>query len=141
MSSNSSFQLARATADDIPEIVEIEYRVFTEPIVVECFMAPNTPAGHTSLVRQRQQAMKDDPCDYWIKVTDTSTGRIAAAANWKIYAGGVPEPKASVDLGWLEGEALDRAQRIWATLLDEDKKTMTGPCLCRFQPVSYLITG
>lgn len=142
--SKTPFQLSRATVNDIPEIVKLEYRNFTDPFVRECFMAADTPEGHESLIRQRRQALNEDPCDYWIKVIDTSTGRIIAASNWKIYAGCVPELPIPVDISWLTGESLERVKGIWAALLKEDRKTMTRPCLCRFSgglfEVRYILT-
>lgn len=125
----SRFQLARATADDMPEIVEIQFRANPSTFVREVFMAADTPEGHASLAQQYQNGYKENPSTCWIKVIDTATNQIAAASYWGVYVGGLPEPKIGVDISWLQGDQLDRARRVWAEILAKDQEIMTGPCL------------
>lgn len=124
-----SCELARATPDDMAEIVELDYRTNSNPVIREVFMAPDTVEGHASLVRERQQAMADNPTDYWLKVLDNATGRIIASSCWNVYAGSVPEPKIGVDTSWLRSDSLERANSIWAGIMESHKKNMTEPCI------------
>lgn len=127
--SSTSFHLARLTADDVPEIVDIQYLTSTSPIIRKVFMAPDTAGGRASLVERYRRTMRNQPHDVWIKIVDKSNGRIVAASNWKIYASCVPEPFNENDLKWLAGAELEKANAIWAGIGDWQRRNMTQPCL------------
>ncbi|KAK3052364.1 hypothetical protein LTR09_006574 [Extremus antarcticus] len=81
----ASFALVRATAHDIPEIVDLMYDAFEDfvrRVVMGCYSQDDMP----KLVAQYIGEMQNDPSDIWIKVSDVNTGKIVAASNWKLCA-------------------------------------------------------
>lgn len=78
------FALARATTEDIAEMVDVMYTCFDEfvrLIVMGCSSRDDLPR----LVSHYTEESQSDPSDIWIKVTDVSNDRIVAASNWKMY--------------------------------------------------------
>lgn len=119
----------------MPEIIDVEFRTFTNPVLQEIFMGPDTPAGRKALAEKYAGYMKTDFSDFWTKVVDAGTGRIIAASNWKIYQSAVPDhDKTDVETPWLEGqtEKLERARKALAAMVQTRKKFMTEPYLREF---------
>lgn len=80
------FSMSRATTSDMPELAALMFRTFrpwTTSRFMGCFSEDDLPR----FVEKYQQTMAEDITDIWIKVVDNDTGKIAAAANWKLYLG------------------------------------------------------
>lgn len=114
----SSFTLLRATAHDIPEIVDLMYDSFEDfvrRIVMGCYSREALP----QLVAQYIEEMQTDPSDIWIKVSDVNTGKIVAASNWKLYAtGSIPRGVDKVK-PWIQEEEAIELSRIVLEPLNE----------------------
>ncbi|GAM91104.1 hypothetical protein ANO11243_091510 [Dothideomycetidae sp. 11243] len=100
----AKFRLARASAADLPEIVDLLFRVFTDETNHDLCMGLDTPEGHSNLSKVLAQIMRTNPGDYWIKILDESTGRIIAATNYRIHLAVVPEQSSEYNhnLTWLQ---------------------------------------
>lgn len=114
----ASFALVRATAHDIPEIVDLMYDAFEDfvrRVVMGCYSQDDMP----KLVAQYIGEMQNDPSDIWIKVSDVNTGKIVAASNWKLCATastprGVDEVKP-----WIQDEEAIELSRTVLERLNE----------------------
>lgn len=126
---SAPFTLSRATPTDFPSIITTQYLAFTDSIVRNTFMGPDTASNKASLASRYAKTAADDFGDYWIKVCETSTGNVVAACNWKIYPSALPEHKPELDLPWLEGddEALEMAREIKVKSARTRGEYMTEP--------------
>lgn len=133
MTSPAAFTLYRALPSDAAELVDVQFRTFTDEVLREIFMGPDTPEGHENLQKHFVKTMKEDASDVWIKAVDPVTGKIAAASNWKVYQNAVPEHKREADHSWLKDqpEKLQRAQAAWDTIFKSRNKWMTEPYIRR----------
>lgn len=135
MTITGPFLLSRAsTREDFTRIVACEYAAFTDPVLREIFMGPDTPAGHANLAAFYHKLSCTHPGDMWIKVEEKETGRIVAASNWRVYVGGVPETEEELGWEWLQGEEnrekLERAKKYIQKIMDTRKRLFVGP-YCR----------
>jgi hypothetical protein len=80
------FVLTRASPCDMLEIVRLMYDSFGQ-LTREAFMGTPNLSDLPKLESRYIEAMRADPTDIWIKVTDLASGRIVAASNWKLYLG------------------------------------------------------
>jgi hypothetical protein len=124
MPSNAAFSLARATPDDMTEIVNLQYACFPE-FVRLVFMGCHTEADVPRIRDKYIQMMQDDPSDIWIKVTDNKTGRIIAASDWKVYI--TKATYGSEQPDWLEGEEREKSMRIIEQCNAYRARAMPGP--------------
>ena len=77
------FALSRATVSDMVEMVDLEYACFP-PFIREAAMGITVPERDIPRIRQLYiDTMTSEPADIWIKVVDTSTGRMVAGSNWR----------------------------------------------------------
>ncbi|KAK3114856.1 hypothetical protein LTR53_006393 [Teratosphaeriaceae sp. CCFEE 6253] len=130
MSPSPPFTLSRCTTDDLAELLDLQYACFPASVRL-MFMGCNTPAQPGELQHIREsyaELMRKDPHDIWIAVRDTSTGRIIAGANWKVYMNGeADDRKAEEPPSWLEGEELAASQRIIDRFESLRRKAMPDP--------------
>lgn len=131
MSSTPTFALSKAEPSDMQETAILQFKVFTEPIIRDVFMGPDTPAGHSALANMFVRTMHEDASDYWIKVVDPSTGKIVAASNWKIHQSLVKGVVDDEDPAWLAEFDEERIERTRKVLLRvrEKKRMMPVPRL------------
>lgn len=120
------FVLARATAEDVPEICAMLYDAFWDvvrQVIFGCFSKDDLPR----LIEHYKEEMESDPSDVWIKVTEVHTGAIVAASNWKLYSNssmkhGLDEPKPWVK----DEEALKLAHEMLDPMNELRLKTFAG---------------
>ncbi|GAB7355429.1 hypothetical protein MBLNU459_g5940t1 [Dothideomycetes sp. NU459] len=131
MSATHPFALSVATLSDFPEISALHYHVVTSEVVRDCFMGPDTAKGREALANRYIKVLREDPDDVWIKVVDRSTGKIAAASNWKILQSLTPAVPLELEPSWFAELEPDRAQRARAILEEvrEHEKTWPVPRL------------
>ncbi|KAF2213586.1 hypothetical protein CERZMDRAFT_117267 [Cercospora zeae-maydis SCOH1-5] len=110
----TQFVLSRATADDMAEIVRVQYEAFTAKHVRELFMGCTSPEDLPRLAKKYAENMTTDPSDIWVKVTDLPTGSIVAASNWRLYLGSSSVQPRAVDkaMPWVDGELAAQAENI-----------------------------
>lgn len=136
MSPTPTFALSKAEPSDMQETANLQFKVFTEPIIRDVFMGPDTPAGHSALANTFVKTMHEDASDYWIKVVNQSTGKIVAASNWKIHQSLVKGVVEDGDPEWLKGLDEERLERTRKVLLRvrEKRRMMPVPRLreCEF---------
>ena len=136
MTSLEAFALRKALPSDISDIVDTQFRAFTDDFVRDVFMGPDTRGGHERLQDRYSTTMREDFSDIWIKVTDEASGTIVAASNWKIHLNSVPKHESDFDSFWLEDdpEKLKRAEAVLDGLVETRKRLMTEPfvrgCFC-----------
>ena len=73
-----------------------------------------------------------DPHDHWLKVVDTSTGKIVAGALWKIYTENpyrTPVPKLDA-VWWPEGSEMRELTNEMYAQLSRDRPRMMGRPHC-----------
>ncbi|PPJ60926.1 hypothetical protein CBER1_06197 [Cercospora berteroae] len=110
----AQFVLAKATPNDMAELVQVQYEAFKPKYVRELFMGCKDTEDLPRLAKKYAEDMAQDPTDLWIKVTDLTTGNIVAASNWRLYLAtssvqprGIDEP-----LPWVDGELAAEAKEI-----------------------------
>jgi hypothetical protein len=87
------FVLSRVTEEDLDEMLEVQFRAFSKVDVHLALFGPNTKE-HRDLTKARfLKDMKEDAADCWMKLVDTSNGKIVSAAQWKIYPTWAPLPE------------------------------------------------
>ncbi|GAM91101.1 hypothetical protein ANO11243_091480 [Dothideomycetidae sp. 11243] len=127
----ADFKLARASPEDMLEIVRLQFRAFPGPIHQDIFLGPNTPEGHEHLARSYVRTMQTNSGDYWMKVTEKATGKIVAATEWRIHPTVLPDHAAEEDmsLSWLQDkpERLAFARDILGQSLAARRKHFTEP--------------
>ncbi|KAF2220741.1 hypothetical protein BDZ85DRAFT_267075 [Elsinoe ampelina] len=131
MASPPPFTLSRVDERDFAEIIEVQYRSFPDPWVRDVFVGPDTPENKERLRKEHIQRSKDEPQDYWIKVTDKTTGKIIAASNWKINPSIVPDHDKyePTEFSWLQNDPkkLEKASNYIRTMIETRKKCFTEP--------------
>ena len=89
-----------------------------------CKSEADLPLITTKNLRDRER----DPHDVWIKVVDSTTGKIVAASNWKVFLNsGAPNESDEVPPEWLEGEVLEKASKIMSVWNEARRKENPGP--------------
>ncbi|KAI0378769.1 acyl-CoA N-acyltransferase [Hypomontagnella monticulosa] len=121
------FILSRADEGDIPEITRVEYECFP-PVIRELFMGCKSEADLPLITAKNLRDRERDPHDIWIKVVDSTTGKIVAASNWKVFLNsGAPNESDEVPPEWLEGEVLEKASKIMGVWNEARRKENPGP--------------
>lgn len=118
------FSLSRASAEDLTEIVALQYACFP-PFVREKFMGCKSEDDLPRSVEEFTKLM-EDPHDIWVKVTDIASGRIVSASNWKVYPSSAPTSSDDQPSPWLEGEALEMAETMLGTMNEKRRKANPG---------------
>ncbi|KAM3413876.1 hypothetical protein BST61_g10550 [Cercospora zeina] len=110
----TQFVLARATANDMAEIVQVQYEAFTAKHVRELFMGCTSAEDLLRLAKKYAQDMASDPNDIWVKVTDLATGSVVAASNWRLYLGPSSVQPRGMDkaMPWVDGQLAAQAEDI-----------------------------
>ena len=85
----------------------------TYPVLGSCPSA-ETEAIRSGAARQLED-IKADPLSRWMKAVDTDTGKIVAAAFWKLYnSNPYRAPAGKTDATWLpEGELKDLCESMY----------------------------
>lgn len=127
----SKFVLSRATEHDIAEIVELQYRSFESRLVKELLMGCSSPEDLPKFIAKRIQTTKEDPSDIWIKVIDSTTLKIVAASNWKLYLGPATAiPRGSMEVPqWLAGKQAEEAHALLDPMNEARNMANTEPFL------------
>lgn len=134
----AAFTLSKVKEEDFGEIVALEFKTFTDQMIRDTFMAPDTPEGHEVLRTKYIKYSKEDPNDHWVKVVDKANGRIIGASNWKICPAKIPDHAAYEDMSypWLqdEPERLAVARKVMTGVLDSRKRLFTQPYVRKSLP-------
>ncbi|KAI1194011.1 hypothetical protein F5X97DRAFT_16798 [Nemania serpens] len=117
------FILTRATVDDMPEIIRLEYRSFQpNKTICELFMGCQTEDDIPRITAKHIREMSD-PYEVWVKIVDSATGKIVAASNWKFFVnGGAPRSSDEHPPDWLEGEKRREAVEVMSAMNDARRK-------------------
>ncbi|KAJ4366099.1 hypothetical protein N0V83_007734 [Neocucurbitaria cava] len=111
-----SFEVQRCTEADIPRFFEIVSLAFANDheYVDAVFPAHTTPAGRVRGSERMLDIFHGDPYGNFLKVVDTGTGKMVAAAKWNLYEGGPlpPQPEIGGDY-WENEEEKEFAQCIF----------------------------
>jgi len=101
-----SFEVQRCTEADIPRVFEIVSQAFANDheYVDAVFPLHDTPAGRAAGSERMLQMFHGDPNGNFLKVVDTDTGTIVAAAKWNIYKDGDVPPQPQIDGDYWENE-------------------------------------
>lgn len=136
--STPPFILGRATKSDLPGIIHAMYRTFTQQFIHDAFMGPDTAENKVNLVKRHEKIIDEDGGEFWTKVTDTSSGKIVAAGNWKIYQSKAPLPVKESELPWLQGadpKRIEAANALLDGMVNMRAKHYDGPYIGRKFPV------
>jgi hypothetical protein len=117
--------LSRATEADFDELLEVQFRAFHKVGLHEALFGPNDK-HHRDMTKERfLKDMKEDPADCWMKLVDTSTGKLVSAAQWKIYPTWAPLPEhPPFEATWFEGEEKQMAEFLCADFMERRAKHM-----------------
>jgi redox-regulated HSP33 family molecular chaperone len=129
------FELSRCTAEDLPELIQLQYDSFP-PAIRTLFMGCSTPIKPNEIERITAKYIKashEDPNDIWIGVKDCATGKWIAGSNWRVYLNGEGGEREKVDESpeWLEGKDLEASQSLISSMTARRNKSMPGPYICR----------
>ncbi|PIA96314.1 hypothetical protein CB0940_10610 [Cercospora beticola] len=110
----AQFVLARATPNDMAELVQVQYEAFKPKYVRELFMGCRDTDDLPKLAKKYAEDMAQDPTDLWIKVTDLTTGEIVAASNWRLSLASSNVQPRGIDepMPWVDGELAAEAKEI-----------------------------
>ena len=141
MATKAAFRLERATPADMREMVDLQYACFP-PEVIDIFMGGSSPEDISRLCESYTKHMRENPSDVWIKVTDTETGKIIAASDWRVYVNGAPQQADDEPPAWLEGAALERSKKITGQFNEARRRANPGPYVRESRVVvfSFLIS-
>ncbi|ROW00149.1 hypothetical protein VSDG_03581 [Cytospora chrysosperma] len=122
MSSTARFSLTRATEADLPEICKLCWVCFPQ-IVRDLVMGCPTEEDLPKLVDHFGNMIREHHHAVWLKVVENSTGKIAAAALWKIYPNaGAPASGDELPPPWLVGETREKSKGLLDTMNAERRK-------------------
>lgn len=120
------FALERATEADMPEITKLCWLSFSQQ-VRDLLLGCPTEEGLPRLVDHFARGMREHHHAVWVKSVDQTTGRIAAAALWKIYPNaGAPASGDEQPPPWLEGEAREASKELLDKMNAERRKANPG---------------
>ncbi|KAF2147912.1 hypothetical protein K461DRAFT_283055 [Myriangium duriaei CBS 260.36] len=127
----AAFLLTRAIPEDIPKMIGIIGGLSDEDVTIRDFaMGPNTAEQREINARTFQATMTQDPQQFWLKVTEQSSGRIVSGSMWQIHPTVVPEvTRDTRPRPWLD-EDTNVQQRVKQTLKE---RFVVEKCL-RTQP-------
>lgn len=126
-------QLSPIEESDLDKIVEISFRAHEDDWMWDAIFGPDTPASRTNTKKRFLKGMTEDRTDVWHKVTDIDTGRLIAAANWKIYPTYVAAGEgheSTVD--WFEGEEKEAAEYLVKDFLDRRRRRCKEAHVCTY---------
>lgn len=126
MAAEAPFSLSRVTADDMPELLDVQYEAFPDFVRI-IFMGCHSKDDLPKLIPKYIQKMQSDPSDVWVKVTDNETGKIIAASNWKVFPGEPSDNHADEPPDWLESEEKEKSRKVIEEMTEIRKKAMPGP--------------
>lgn len=126
MAAESPFSLSRVTADDMPELLDVQYEAFPD-FVRLIFMGCHSKNDLPKLIPKYIEKTDTDSSDVWIKVTDNASGKIVAASNWKVFPGKPSEDHADEPPEWLEGDEKEKSRLVIENMTEIRQKAMPGP--------------
>lgn len=126
MSSASPFTLTRASVADMPEIARLMYRCFP-PFVREVIMGCLSEADLPRWIGFLEDECRTHHHAVWIKVVDKASGRIVAAALWKVFANaGMPPTAEDQIVGWLDDARRAQAEHVVGAMVKGRKEALPG---------------
>ncbi|EME82713.1 uncharacterized protein MYCFIDRAFT_174272 [Pseudocercospora fijiensis CIRAD86] len=125
------FILTRATPQDIPEICSLMYDSFP-PHIRLLFMGCESLDDLPKYQEQCIHRMHTDKSDIWIQVRDRATGKVIAAANWKVYVNGEPEDLGEEIPDWVSEGQKWRSEEAKRIMGERRKTANPGPFVRRF---------
>lgn len=119
---NPRFALQRATDADIPEITKLCWLSFPQH-VRDLLLGCPAEADLPRLVDHFARAAREDHHAVWVKTVDRATGKVAAAARWKVFPNaGQPASGDEVPPPWLEGAAMEEARGLLGEMNAERRR-------------------
>ncbi|KAK2609514.1 hypothetical protein N8I77_003011 [Diaporthe amygdali] len=126
MADSAPFTLSRATEADMEQITRLcwlSFPQFVRDILMGCPTEDDLPRS----VKRFQEEMRGDHYAVWIKVVDNSTGKIAAASNWKIFPGATaPAETDEQPIPWLDDETREKARNVLNEMNEARRKANPG---------------
>jgi len=94
-----NFEIHRCTEEDIPRVFELVSLSFghDHEYMDAIFPHHDTPAGRKAGSERLLKSFHEDTHGIFLKLVDTESGAIAAAAKWNIYNGGPVPPQPELD--------------------------------------------
>lgn len=124
----------------MPELLDVQYEAFPEFVRV-IFMGCHNKDDVSKLVPKYIEKMQNDPSDVWIKITDNATGKIIAAADWKIFPGHGGENNSDEAPEWLDAEEKEKSRKVIEEMTEIRKKIMPGPYVRTYEQLQlYTLT-
>lgn len=125
----SSFEVHPCIAEDIPRVFEIVSLAFghDHEYMDAVFPAHSTPEGRKIGSERMLQTFHGDPYGHFMKLIDTDTGIIAAAAKWNIYRGGEVPPQPAIDGDyWDSTDDKEFAQALFYSFFTLRQRVIVG---------------
>ncbi|GAB7363904.1 hypothetical protein MBLNU230_g4467t1 [Neophaeotheca triangularis] len=113
----AQFTINPLTESDTHEMIRVYYETFPSEIV-RLFGGSEGEGGQEAARLRFLHTMKTDPLDRWIKVTDSTTGKLAGCSNWRLHTLGMPKAPLESPPVWLQGEeraVVEQTQQNWET--------------------------
>jgi hypothetical protein len=96
--------LQKATPADAYALVEAQFSAFypTDPLHAIIYPGVPSPPLYDTVAQKDIQSMNNDVETTWLKIVDTDTGSLAAAAKWSFFPTGKQWPPR-LEVAWEEG--------------------------------------
>src|ERR1700761_2345713 len=116
MEGESPFYVARATAEDMHEVAELNYDCFPE-WAQRLFLGCRSRQDLPKLEQKYLNQLCKDRSLVWIKVIDKKTDKIIAASGWNVFVNGAPVDNGGDGTSeWATAEAPD-----WVDISEREK--------------------
>jgi hypothetical protein len=106
-------------SDDLDAIIPSMQATFYAPptsAYTEVLWGPRSPAAVIRAKNSFLSELSADPTIKWMKVVDEETGRVASAAEWKVYPNFVAKRPEASSVDYWSGEERVQAEEILDTL-------------------------
>ena len=143
--------LSEAVDADFDRLVQILFAAFgqtgdapREAYIDVVYPGGDTPSGQAAARDKILTWLHADPTATFLKVTDTTTGEIVAAAKWIIFMEKPDSERPPIHVDWCEGEDKDYTEWVMDLLFRSrfERTAPKGPYLCELlRSVEFLFCG
>jgi hypothetical protein len=77
--------LSRVEEGDWDELLKVQFKAFRDVDIHQALFGPDTVENRARVKQAFIADSKSDVADCWLKLVDTTTGRIVSASQWKVY--------------------------------------------------------